>query len=91
MTWDLYEDMDELLNGALATGKAAFHPGQQTAPNDSDSSDGGHDSGESTSKADDEGDFEEKTATEEEIEVSVPARAPLSTIKVRRSIFISLL
>lgn len=79
-TWDLYEDMDDLLNGALATGKAAFHPGQQTPPNDD--SDSGNDSGrDSAIKADDDDD--EGNVTEEEMRVSAtPAHASLSSIKV---------
>ena len=36
-TFRLYEDINELLNGALATGKSAFHPGKLLSDNESES------------------------------------------------------
>lgn len=45
-TFPLYEEIDELLNGALATGKSAFHPGKAILGHVSDSDgDSGRDVG----------------------------------------------
>lgn len=63
-TFPLYEDLDEILNGALATGKGAFHAG-------------GKKKRRSDSESDSEGSGSDSDSEEDEIELREVGETPL--------------